>query len=122
MNPSPETKTKLEENKIIWVATVRPEGRPHLVPVWFVWEDPKIFLSIDPASVKSHNIAANPWMALALEDGTHPVICEGQAFPVSPPLPEEITRRFLSKYDWDILTEKQYNLLVEIHPKKWLVW
>jgi hypothetical protein len=119
---SQETLGKLEVNTNIWVATVRPDGRPHLVPVWFVLHDHKIYLSIDPASVKSRNISRNPQVALALEDGSHPIICEGEAHQVLVPYPEDVIQRFSMKYGWDILTENQYNLLVEVTPRKWLSW
>ena len=119
---SPEAQSKLKTEKNIWIASVRADGRPHLVPIWFVWEDNKIYLSIDPKSVKAHKIAKNPHIALALEEGTHPVICEGQAFSVPTPLPEEVKQLFFVKYGWDIASEKQYNQLLEVHPLKWFVW
>lgn len=122
MELSQEVKGKLETGKNIWLASVRSDGRPHLVPVWFVWLGDKVFLSIDPTSVKARNISGNANVALALEDGSSPVICEGEAHLLSPPLPEEVTQRFFSKYGWEILKEKQYNQLVEVRPKKLLFW
>jgi F420H(2)-dependent biliverdin reductase len=117
-----EVQNKLETEKNIWIASVRTDGRPHLVPVWFIWLEKKIYLSIDPTSIKARNIALNTRVALALEDGSHPVICEGDAYLVSPPFPEEVIQQFFNKYAWEIPSEKQYNQLVEVHPRKWLVW
>jgi F420H(2)-dependent biliverdin reductase len=94
MLPPPESHSKLINEKNIWIASVRADGRPHLVPVWFTWHSGKIYLSIDPKSVKSRNVSLNPNVVLALEDGSHPVICEGLASPVLPPLPEEVIRLF----------------------------
>jgi hypothetical protein len=62
---------KLETAQNIWIASVRPDGRPHLTPVWFAWTGGKLYVSIDPDSVKSKNIAHTPHVALALEDGLH---------------------------------------------------
>src|SRR5256885_2571611 len=28
---------RLRHEPIIWLSSVRPDGRPHLVPVWFLW-------------------------------------------------------------------------------------
>ena len=27
----------LAEERVVWLSTVRPDGTPHLVPTWFVW-------------------------------------------------------------------------------------
>jgi len=121
-NLKPELRQKLELSKNIWVATVRSDGRPHLVPVWFVYLSEKIYISIDPESVKSRNLQNNPQITLALEDGMHPLICEGKAHFISQPYPGELLAYFQHKYDWDIQQDKQYHQLVEITPRRWLNW
>jgi hypothetical protein len=90
--------------------------------VWFVWHEGKLYIGIDPNSVKSRNLKQNPWVVLALEDGIHPVICEGMAAFVPPPLTEALAAAFLNKYEWDLAKEAQYNQVVEITPLKWLSW
>jgi len=104
------------------VATVRDDGRPHLVPVWFVYESGMLCLCIQPESVKARNLRRNPRMAVALEEGTHPLICEAEAELRGWPPPDSIAQAFLRKYDWDLGTEEVYTLLVEATPKKWLAW
>jgi nitroimidazol reductase NimA-like FMN-containing flavoprotein (pyridoxamine 5'-phosphate oxidase superfamily) len=113
---------KLETAQNIWLASVRPDSRPHLTPVWFAWASEKLYVSIDPAGVKHRNLQANPLVALALEDGLHPVICEGRARLLAPPLPEEMLQIFRKKYEWDINQESQYNQVYEVEPVKWLNW
>lgn len=113
---------KLEKQPILWFGSVRPDGKPHLTPVWFVWHAGKLYIGIDPNSVKSRNLKQNPSVVLALEDGSHPVICEGKAVFVQTPLAEALASAFLSKYEWDLAKEVQYNLVVEITPIKWLTW
>ena len=61
-------------------------------------------------------------MVLALEDGAHPVICEGTARPVPFPLPEDLLAAFLKKFEWDLTDETQYSLVIEVTPVKWLSW
>jgi nitroimidazol reductase NimA-like FMN-containing flavoprotein (pyridoxamine 5'-phosphate oxidase superfamily) len=112
---------KLAHGKNIWIATVRPDGRPHLVPVWFVWHEARFYLSIDPASVKANNLRHNSRVSLALEDGTNPVICQGNARLLEA-APSEVTAAFRAKYDWAIEEESQYTALVEVVPARWLVW
>ena len=117
-----KVRARLDKARNIWVSTVRPDGRPHLVPVWFVSRDRHLYICISPASVKAQNLAARPRIALALEDGSHPVICEGEARFVERPWPDDVAAAFQSKYDWEIATDGVYTALVEITPRKWLNW
>lgn len=117
---SPETLARLESQANIWFSSVRPDGRPHLTPVWFVWLAGKFYFGIDPKSVKSRNIQHNPRVALALEDGTNPVIIEGIARLVALPLPESLVAAFYKKYEWNLQTEEQFNQWIEVTPTKWV--
>ena len=114
--------TRLQKQRVVWMATVRPDGRPHLVPVWFVWAEPQLYVCIAPGSVKGRNLEKNQKVCLALEDGVHPVICEGEARIVQKPWPAAVIELFQRKYEWNISTDTQYTQLVEIVPRKWLKW
>jgi F420H(2)-dependent biliverdin reductase len=120
--PPTEKVPDLLQQANIWFSSVRPDGRPHMVPVWFVYHEERIYIGIDPASVKSRNIRDNPGVVLALEDGSHPLICEGAARIVNPPLPELLLAAFMKKYEWDLTSEAQFHQVVEVTPKKWLSW
>lgn len=119
---SPEAQQKLARAENIWFASVRPDGRPHLSPVWFAWVGGYLYVSIDPQSVKSRNLDQNQNVVLALEDGLHPVICEGHAEILPQPWPEEALAVLNQKYEWDLNEETQYNQLVRISPDRWLSW
>ncbi len=121
-NISLTNRQKLDLEKNIWIATVRPDGRPHLVPVWFAWYDGRLFLCIERTSVKGRNLAANPQLALALENGSQPVIIEGRAEVVPQPWPPGVLAIFKHKYDWDIATDGQYDQLIAVTPGRWLSW
>jgi hypothetical protein len=121
-SPPDNALDKLEKQQNIWIASVKPGGLPHLVPVWFVWLTGKIYIGTDPKSVKARNLRINPRAALALEDGGSPVICEGSAREVLPPWSEDLLAAFMGKYEWDLTKESQYYNVWEITPEKWLVW
>lgn len=112
---------RLEHDQIIWLATVHPDGRPHLVPIWFGWCAGNIYLCTEETSVKVRNIRANPHVSLALDHGAHPVVCEGLATIVPRPWPPAVGAVFQRKYRWDITTDETYTLLVEITPTRWLM-
>ncbi|MEW5956963.1 MAG: pyridoxamine 5'-phosphate oxidase family protein [Chloroflexota bacterium] len=119
---SPEVQQRLAAEANIWLATVRPDGRPHLTPVWFAWHGNKLYACIEAGSVKARNLRQNPRLSLALENGSQPVIGEGTAALVSPPWPDAVVAIFQAKYEWDITTDGQYDTLVEITPGRWLSW
>jgi hypothetical protein len=60
-------------------------------------------------------------VTLATEDGTHPVICEGEARFLAA-APEDVPDAFEPKYDWAVLEDDEYSALVEVSPRKWLAW
>jgi general stress protein 26 len=117
-----EQEQRLRDEKNIWLATVRADGKPHLVPIWFVYSNNRVVICIEPESVKGRNIPKNAHVSLALEDGSHPLICEGSAKFLHGGIPLHINEHFKQKYDWDISEEKRYTQLVEINPEKWLYW
>ena len=72
----------MRSDSIFWLATVRPDGRPHLVPVWFFWDGETITIYSQPNVQKLRNIQQNPHVTLALEtvnEGEDVVIVEGKA-------------------------------------------
>ena len=116
VDPTQAAATRLEQAKNVWVATVRPDGRPHLVPVWFVVDDDRWYICTAPRSVKARNLMVNPEVALALEDGNQPYVVEGQARPVSPS--PAVIDRFKLRYDWDITTDPVYTQVFEVTVRR----
>jgi uncharacterized pyridoxamine 5'-phosphate oxidase family protein len=107
--PAPD---RVQQARNIWLATVRPNGRPHLVAIWFVAAGDRWYICTASASVKARNMRANPAVTLALEDGNNPYVLEGQASPVEPD--PSVVDLFKAKYDWDITTDEQYDQVFEI--------
>lgn len=70
---------RLIESKHYWLATIRPDGRPHLIPRWGVWVDDAFYYDGAPSTRHARNAEANPACSLSLEDGQHAVILEGRS-------------------------------------------
>ena len=66
-----------------WLATVRPDGRPHLMPVWGAWDGESLWFSSARGSRKAINLRAHPRCALATDNAYEPVIVEGDAVVVT---------------------------------------
>lgn len=75
---------RLEEAALYWLCTVRPDGRPHAVPVDGLWMDAAIWFGGSDAAVHQVNISTNPRVVLHIEDGSAPIIVEGVATTVVP--------------------------------------
>src|SRR3954447_24091951 len=59
---------RLRSNLMAWLTTVRPDGQPVSVPVWFVArDDGTILVYSRPSKAKVRNIAANPKVSLGLD-------------------------------------------------------
>lgn len=62
-----ETDRRLRDEPIIWLGSVRPDGRPHFVPLWFLWDGATVLMFSAPTAQKVRNIRHNPHVTLALE-------------------------------------------------------
>jgi hypothetical protein len=113
---------RLTQAHNLWLATARPDGRPHLVPVWFVWVEGIFYVCTAPASVKARNLEHDARVVVSLEDGSNPLICEAEASVVEQPWPEGVVTAFRSKYDWRIRREAEYTRLLALRPRRWVAW
>src|SRR5690349_19356678 len=73
--------TRLVAATAYWLATVRPDGTPHVVPRWGVWLGGRFWYDGAPTTRHARNLATNPACALHLESGTEVVIVEGISEP-----------------------------------------
>jgi PPOX class probable F420-dependent enzyme len=79
--PGAHAEERLRRDLMIWLSTVRPDGRPHLVPVWFLWDDDTVLIFSKPDQ-KIRNLRHASAVVLALDDtatGEDLVIVEGTA-------------------------------------------
>lgn len=62
------------------LATVRPDGRPHVAPVWFTLEGDDLVFMTMASTVKGKNIQANRRVAISVDEDVFPfafVLIEG---------------------------------------------
>ncbi|MEA2582152.1 MAG: uncharacterized protein QOF33_237 [Thermomicrobiales bacterium] len=58
----------LESKALGHLATVDPNGRPQVNPVWFISDCEHVYLSIKPNTGKYRNLRANPSVAMSISD------------------------------------------------------
>jgi PPOX class probable F420-dependent enzyme len=71
--------TRLRDSHAYWVATVWPDGRPHVVPVWGVWLDGALWFSSGLQARKARNLLAEPRCSMTTDDAHQPVVLDGVA-------------------------------------------
>lgn len=73
---------RLARSKQYWMATVRPDGRPHVMPVWGLWLDGLFLFSTGSQSRKARNLAQSPHCVVCNENSAEAVVVEGAAQPL----------------------------------------
>jgi Pyridoxamine 5'-phosphate oxidase len=94
---------RLVKARSYWVATVRPEGRPHVMPVWGIWLKGAFYFSSGVHSRKVRNLENNPHCTVCTDQPVEPVILEGTASRVSDwHLLQEVASLYNEKYQWNL--------------------
>jgi len=84
------------------VATVRADGRAHVVPVWFVLDGDTVVFTTGEDTLKGRHLRRDPRVALCADDETPPfafVLIEGTA---------ELTRNAPDLLDWATRIAQRY--------------
>ena len=92
----------LEHEPVVWLSTTRPDGGPHVVPLWFVWDGRSIVAFSKPDAQKVRNLRADPRVMVAVgrADASFDVeLIEAVAELHDAPalLPEEFVRKYASR-------------------------
>jgi PPOX class probable F420-dependent enzyme len=66
LSPADRIDGLLRSEASVWLSTVAPDGRPHLVPIWFSWDGERLFVASKPEARKVRNLQQNPRLMLAL--------------------------------------------------------
>ena len=66
-----------------WLATVRPDGRPHVMPLGVLWVDGVLYFNAGATTRKAQNLAHNPHCVLTVATHDFDLIVEGTAVRVT---------------------------------------
>jgi nitroimidazol reductase NimA-like FMN-containing flavoprotein (pyridoxamine 5'-phosphate oxidase superfamily) len=94
---------KMNSCRTFWLATIyAAHGRPHVMPVWGVWQEDAFFFSTGRKSRKGQNLAANSACTVTNDDGEEAVIVEGMARQLEDQLVlERVASMYKKKYKMD---------------------
>ncbi len=123
----------LHVEPVVWLSSVRPDGGPHLVPIWFSWDGREILIASKPHAQKVRNVRANPSVMLALgeaEDDFDVGLLEGRAELLETPAADVLPAAHCAKYRRQMaaigLTRGEflatYSQVIRIVPTRFLPW
>jgi PPOX class probable F420-dependent enzyme len=123
----------LEREPVVWLSTVRPDGGPHLVPIWFWWDGEALLVFSKPDAQKVRNLRLRPSVMLALgdaEDDFDVGMLEGRAELLDRPTSEMLPAGHLAKYARQLATiglsaeeyATTYSQVLRIVPVRALGW
>ena len=129
MSPEERRRFLLDRPRTAKVATVRPDGRPHIAPVWFDLDGEDIVFLTAENTVKAANLRENPHVAVCVEDDTLPyafVTIEGAATLESSPdtVPgwaKRIGTRYIGPEQAELFSQQVANageLVVRVTPTR----
>jgi nitroimidazol reductase NimA-like FMN-containing flavoprotein (pyridoxamine 5'-phosphate oxidase superfamily) len=94
---------RLVQSHDYWLATVRPDGSPHVMPVWGVWMEGAAWWSSSHQSRKARNMASDPRAVITTDNPRQPVVVEGTAELI---FEDQVIERFTAwvnaKYNTDL--------------------
>jgi PPOX class probable F420-dependent enzyme len=122
---------RLRTDLLAWLSTVRADGRPHTVPVWFLWDGETVLVISQPDNVKIRNLRGNPHVTLAVDDsrgGGDVVVLEGTAELLSEPssavAPPDYWRKYgelVARFGWTPESmAADYSQAFRIRPVKFV--
>ncbi len=127
----PDIDEFLHEANIAILSTVDKKGRPHALPIWYLYEDETFILSTGRGAQKHKNVEANPQISLTMDKRTLPyyaVMVRGAA-EIGPPLTDEQRRRMANRYLGEDLGGRYYestsgsdSITIRLKPAKTIVY
>jgi PPOX class probable F420-dependent enzyme len=132
-SPAARIDQLLRVEPVVWLSSVRPDGGPHLVPVWFSWDGESLLIASKPGAQKVRNVRANPSVMLALgeaEDDFDVGLLEGRAELLDRPASAVLPAGHLAKYDDRMRAIglgreeflRTYSQVIRIVPTRYLPW
>ncbi|HEY7222066.1 MAG TPA: PPOX class F420-dependent oxidoreductase [Micromonosporaceae bacterium] len=68
----PESHRDLLDAQFLTIATIAPDGRPHVSEVWFLTEDGTVKISLNTVRKKLRNLRHNPAVSVLILDLANP--------------------------------------------------
>jgi len=114
----------MAKSRNYWICTVRPDGRPHSIPVWGFWLDGTLYFGTGRSTRKARNLANNSALSIHLESGDDVVILEGNAVEVDladKPTLKKLDAASRAKYKMPLVLDSD-STIYAVRPRIVLAW
>ncbi len=115
-----ETETFLQKTQLLRFASTKPDGRPHVTPMGYLYLEGRFYSCTYPDRAKIRNIKSNPYATLLVDSEEKPemvVIVEGKARILQgTEEAQKIVSAFRSTLGWSLDT------VIEVTPEKIIAW
>ena len=127
-----EMETYLHEPHIANLATVRPDGSPHVTPVWHHYDGKNVYVVAEEFAVKVRNIRHEPRVSLSIATDGRPykyVLVNGTATISHDKIPELVRTMAINylgleegvRYTEKVLKELRF-CVITVTPSKLIRW
>ena len=99
--PWAEAEQRMRKGGWFWLASVRPDGAPHVMPLFAAWSGSSLFIASKDTTRKSRNLVADRRCVVTTDTGDMHLIIEGDAARVADDeTMEQAADAFRAIYDW----------------------
>jgi PPOX class probable F420-dependent enzyme len=91
----------IDKRVLAHVATVGPEGEPHVTPVWILLDGDEVIINTSLGRAKARNLANDPRVAISMTDPDNPyavVAIRGTVIGFTTSGADEVINRMATKY------------------------
>jgi hypothetical protein len=97
---------RLKKSHNYWITTVKPNGAPHTMVVWGLWQDGRFLFSTGSKSRKARNLQRNAHCVICNEHAQEAVIVEGVAETAEVAARRKFLPVYEKKYKFDMSSMK----------------
>jgi len=97
---------RLKKSHNYWITTVKPDGSPHTMVVWGLWQDGRFLFSTGSKSRKARNLEENPHCIVCNEHAHEAIIVEGTSEIADVAARRKMLPLYERKYKFDMSTMK----------------
>jgi PPOX class probable F420-dependent enzyme len=118
--------------RVGYLATVYPDGRPHVVPISPVLDLDRLLFATEQDTQKVRNLEGNPFVAIAFDEYDEDwstlvqVIVHGEAYVIDSGFEFERDRTLLyekyPQYESEAPIEEGDSIIVEVRPDRVVTW
>lgn len=133
MAPRASIRDALQCQDVVWLSSTRPDGGPHVVPLWFLWDGESILVFSKPHAQKIRNLRADPRVMVAVGEPSAAfdvelieAVAEVVPLPTRDVLPDSFARKYGERVARGGITCDRYadvySQPIRIRPRRWLGW